>query len=535
LRLLCTALPHSECRVAERVLIVDDDAVQRRLLTSMAAKAGYEAVACEGGEGAVRMLLATERPAIDCIVLDLVMPDLDGLGVLAKMREAGIAVPVIVQTAHGGIDNVITAMRAGAVDFVVKPVGPERLAVSLRNAMAARALEGEIARIKRSRSGTLTFRDIITRSPNMQAALRAAEKAVRSAIPVLIEGESGVGKELIARAIHGSGDRRTKPFVAVNCGALPENLVESILFGHEKGAFTGATDRHDGKFVEASAGTLFLDEVGELPHAVQVKLLRAIQEGEVEAVGGKKPINVNVRIISATNRNLLTDVNSGRFREDLFYRLHVYPIMIPPLRKRPEDIPALVRHFLLRFAAEEGKRINAVSKDTLEFLSSCHWPGNVRQLENAIFRAVVLAESHEIGRAEFPQLSTRRDSLSDLQSQIGTETAALLQELPGRNETSRDADRDGARIEAPPLADDRVGPSDIEIPSAAPAHGSAVLNLLDDSGNVRPLEEIEADAIRFALSHYRGQMSEAARRLRIGRSTLYRKLDLLDIAEPQGA
>ena len=264
---------------------------------------------------------------------------------------------MIVQTAHGGIDNVVSAMRAGAIDFVVKPVGAERLQVSLRNALAASALAGELTRMKRSRSGTLTFKDIITRSARMHAVLRTAEKAAASHIPVLIEGESGVGKELIARAIHGTGERRAKPFVAVNCGAIPDNLVESILFGHEKGAFTGATERHIGKFVEADGGTLFLDEIGELPPAAQVKLLRALQEGEVEPVGARKPVKVDVRVISATNRDLIADVKAGRFREDLFYRLHVFPITVPPLRERREDIPELIRHFLARFAAEEGKRI----------------------------------------------------------------------------------------------------------------------------------------------------------------------------------
>ena len=199
----------------------------------------------------------------------------------------------------------------------------------------------------------------------MQAVLRIAEKAAASTIPVLIVGESGVGKELIARAIHGSGERRAKPFVAVNCGAMPENLVESILFGHEKGSFTGATERHTGKFVEASGGTLFLDEVGELPAAAQVKLLRAIQEGEVEPVGARKPVKVDVRLISATNRDLIADVKAGRFREDLFYRLHVFPITVPPLRERPADIPALARHFLARFAAEEGKRIRLLTPEAL--------------------------------------------------------------------------------------------------------------------------------------------------------------------------
>ena len=246
--------------MAETILIVDDDPVQRRLLEGMATRFGYDVICVEGGDAAVAALTAPDA-RIDCVVLDLVMPDLDGYGVLARMRDAGVNVPVIVQTAHGGIDKVVSAMRAGAADFVVKPVGAERLQVSLRNALSNSALETEFQRLKRSRSGTLTFRDIITRNARMQNVLRIAEKAAASLIPVLIEGESGVGKELIARAIHGQGERRSMPFVAVNCGAIPENLVESILFGHEKGAFTGATERHTGKFVEASGGTLFLDEV----------------------------------------------------------------------------------------------------------------------------------------------------------------------------------------------------------------------------------------------------------------------------------
>ena len=343
----------------KQILIVDDDPVQRRLLEGMATRFGYEVMTADGGDAAIAALTAPTAQ-IDCVVLDLVMPDLDGYGVLARMREMALSVPVIVQTAHGGIDTVVSAMRAGAVDFVVKPVGAERLQVSLRNALSTSALETEFQRLKRSRSGTLTFKDIVTRNARMQAVLRTAEKATTSLIPVLIAGESGVGKELIARAIHGSGERRSKPFVAVNCGALPENLVESVLFGHEKGAFTGATEKHSGKFLEASGGTLFLDEIGELPLAAQVKLLRAIQEGQVDPVGARKPVKVDVRIVSATNRDLIADVKSGRFREDLFYRLHVFPITVPPLRERPEDIPDLVRHFLVRFAAEEGKRIRAV-------------------------------------------------------------------------------------------------------------------------------------------------------------------------------
>src|ERR1700761_4577902 len=392
--------------MAERVLIVDDDPVARRLVENIVAKSGYEPVTAEGGDLALAILTGG-KTRIDCVILDLVMPDLDGLGVLAKMREASLDVPVIVQTAHGGIDNVVSAMRAGAVDFVVKPVGAERLQVSLRNALATRALEGELNRIKRSRSGTLTFKDIVTHSARMLQILRTAEKAAASSIAVLIEGESGVGKELIARAIHGSGERRARPFVAVNCGAIPENLVESVLFGHEKGAFTGAAERHAGKFVEASGGTLFLDEVGELPAAAQVKLLRAIQEGEVEPIGTRKPVKVDVRIMSATNRDLIADVQQGRFREDLFYRLHVFPITVPALAERAEDIPELVRHFLLRFAAEEGKRIRVIAPEAVRLLAAYPWPGNIRQLENALFLAVVLAEGDALSAAEFPQIAAQ--------------------------------------------------------------------------------------------------------------------------------
>ena len=495
--------------MGERVLIVDDDPVQRRLLENMVSRFGYEALVAEGGDPAVALLKGSDGPSIDAVVLDLVMPDLDGLGVLAGLRAAGIGLPVIVQTAHGGIDNVVSVMRAGATDFVVKPVSPERLQVSLRNALAASALQGELSRIKHSRAGTLTFRDIVTRSPRMQAVLRTAAKAATSSIPVLIAGPSGVGKELIARAIHGSGERRSKPFVAVNCGAIPDNLVELILFGHEKGAFTGATDRHTGKFVEAAGGTLFLDEVGELPPAAQVKLLRAIQEGEVEPVGARKPIKVDARIISATNRDLIADVTAGRFREDLFYRLHVFPITVPSLAERPEDIAELARHFLARFAAEEGKRIRAISGEALALLAAHRWPGNVRQLENAVFRAVVLAETDEVGINEFPQIATQ---------------------LARNPNSAGDATDDKISLSAPPFEDALIfaephpGLGGSIAPGGVPA---AVLPLIDPTGEVRPLDEVEAEVICFAVAHYRGQMSEVARRLRIGRSTLYRKLDLL--------
>jgi DNA-binding NtrC family response regulator len=332
--------------------------------------------------------------------------------------------------------------------------------------------------------------------------LRSAQKAAGSGIPVLIEGESGVGKELFARAIHGSGERKTKPFVAVNCGAVPENLVESILFGHEKGAFTGATERHAGKFVEASGGTLFLDEVGELPLAAQVKLLRALQEGMVEAVGGRKPVKVDVRIISATNRKLLDQVKNGHFREDLFYRLHVLPITIPPLRMRREDIPHLTRHFLARFCAEENRAITGISGEAMAYLSQFDWPGNIRQLENAVYRAVVMSEGEQLTLSDFPQ------SLTLSQPSLHHDTY----------------DQDEPLIVGPALQPmSGIVPGN-EIP-IAPLPPVGTLSMLTPAGQIRPLEEMESEIIRFAISHYRGQMSEVARRLKIGRSTLYRKLE----------
>src|SRR5215469_16859005 len=402
--------------MAASILIADDDAVQRRLVENMVQKCGYETIAVDSGDAAIAMLTAPDAQ-IDAVVLDLVMPGLDGMGVLAKLRDAGLNIPVIVQTAHGGIDNVVSAMRAGAQDFVVKPVGMERLQVSLRNALNTSALKGELQRIRHSREGRLTFSDIITRSEAMSGIMRTAQKAASSSIPVLIEGESGVGKELFARAIHGSGERRSRPFVAVNCGAIPDNLVESILFGHEKGAFTGATERHAGKFVEAHGGTLFLDEVSELPLTAQVKLLRALQEGEVEAVGGRKPVKVDVRIISATNRRLLERVKGGYFREDLFYRLHVLPLTIPSLRARREDIPHLLRHFVATFGAEENRTITGVTGEAMAHLAQLDWPGNIRQLENAVYRAVVMSDGDQLSLSDFPLVQTQSTIAADPHSE----------------------------------------------------------------------------------------------------------------------
>jgi len=472
------------------ILIVDDDPVQRRLLEAMVRRFGYDAEVLGGGAAALTRLEAPDLKPVDLLICDLVMPELDGMAVLARLRERKIAVPAIVQTAHGTIDTVISAMRAGAIDFVVKPVGAERLAVSIKNALRFDALEDEVRRMTRRASGALTFRDIVTKSDDMGRAIRLGERAARSNIPVLIEGESGVGKELMARAIQGSSERKGKPFIPVNCGALPENLIESILFGHEKGAFTGATEKHLGKFVEANGGTLFLDEIGELPLEAQVKLLRALQEGEVDPVGAKRSTKVDIRLISATNQNLIELVKRGRFREDLFYRLNVFPITIPPVRARRADVPDLARRFAARFAAEEGKKIAGIGAEALALLSRYDWPGNVRQLENVMFRAVVLADGGELGIAEFPQIA---------------------------------AQVEGFDVRIPPVPP--VAPITVEREIVqVEIHDPNVLRVLDDCGDVRRMEDMEADLIRFALGHYRGQMSEMARKLGIGRSTLYRKM-----------
>ncbi len=487
------------------VLVVDDDPVQRRLLEAMVRRFGYEALVAASGEEALTILRSESGGGIDVVVLDLMMPNVDGMMVLARLREAGVETPVIVQTAHGSIEAVVAAMRAGAIDFVVKPVGAERLQVSIKNAIRVDSLEDEIRRMRRRASGTLSFRDLTSKSPDMGRVIRLAERAAKSTIPVLIEGESGVGKEVLARAIQGSSDRKGKPFVTVNCGAIPETLVESTLFGHEKGAFTGATERHMGKFVEASGGTLFLDEIGELPLDAQVKLLRAIQEGEVDPVGGRKSVRVDIRLISATNKSLLDLVKQGKFREDLYYRLNVFPMTLPSLRARREDIPDLARSFLARFAAEEGKRVRGFSAEAMALLNRYDWPGNVRQLENAVFRAVVLADGDDLTLAEFPQIANQVEGFD-------------------------------VRIPpAPVFAETGTGQAPLREIVRVEVRDPHSISLVDDGGDVRTLEGVEADMIRFALQHYRGHMSEVSRRLGIGRSTLYRKLKDLGLADEDAA
>lgn len=507
--------------MARTVLIVDDDPVQRRIVEGAIVKFGYEALAVDGGDAALSALEGARGGDIAVMVLDLVMPGVDGLEVLKRMREREIHVPVIVQTAKGGIETAVSAMRAGAFDFVVKPASPDRLQQAVTNALKVGAMEGEAKRVRKGAAGNLGFRDLVTGSPAMERIISMARKAASSNIPILIEGESGVGKELVARAIQGFGDRKSKPFVTVNCGAIPDNLVESILFGHEKGSFTGATEKHTGKFVEANGGTLFLDEIGDLPLDVQVKLLRAVQEGEVDPVGARSTIKVDIRLISATHRNLLQRVKDGEFREDLYYRLNVFPIHVPPLRERREDIPMLVQHFISRVAPEQARgRINGISASALAMLKAYDWPGNIRQLENAIFRAVVLCDGNVLTVDEFPQIRAQVDGIDP--AMLDDTPAVAIEEPAAAQPVTAEATeyRDAVVVQEPRPAEQEAAPG--------------LLKAVDERGNIRPLADVENEMIRLAIDRYKGQMSEVARRLGIGRSTLYRKLKEMGLDPEEG-
>lgn len=502
--------------MSHSVLIVDDDPTQRRLIEGVLEKNGFRSTSVDGGQAALDYL-ADNAEKTDIVLLDLNMPQMTGMEVLEALRPLEYGIPVIVLTGQAGVETVVTAMRAGAKDFVVKPASPERLTVSIHNALQMRQLSGEVSRLKRKQSGVLTFSDVISSSAPMRQVVRLGERAAQSRIPILIEGESGSGKEIIARAIQGSSDRAGRPFITVNCGAIPENLVESILFGHERGSFTGAASKHAGKFVEADGGTLFLDEIGELPLDMQVKLLRVLQESEVDPIGSKKPTKIDIRLISATNRDLLEMAQTGGFREDLYYRLNVFPIWIPPLRDRMEELPELLEFFVGRLASEEGKRIRGIDPAVIEMLLKYSWPGNIRQLENAVFRAIVMCDGDVIKPEDFPQIAALTDTNISVQEQ-----------LPSLESGATPVDATGII----PLGDqgDYLGGHEVSGHSGSQSSADLAESLrneiasFDAEGHMRRLEDVEGDMIRQAIDHYSGQMSEVARRLGIGRSTLYRKV-----------
>lgn len=469
------------------LMLIDDEPAQRRLVSALATRAGWRTVFASDGETAIATLGTQDGMQLDAILLDQWSPDYEPAGLIREIRARRPALPILVLTAHNNVAVAVDAMRAGATDYLAKPIAPERLLAAL-NATLADGAAGELRPLTEKITAPLSFEDVVGAAPQFRAALAIAAKAARARVPVLIEGESGVGKDVIARAIHAASPRHKQAMVTVNCGAIPANLVESELFGHERGAFTGAFDRHVGKFASADMGTIFLDEVSEMPLDAQVKLLRVLQDGEVQPIGARRPIHVDVRVIAATNRKLLDEIDAGRFREDLYYRLNVVQLTVPPLRERIGDVPALCRHLLARIATQPGMRSLGLTDDALAMLMQHGWPGNVRQLQNALFRAAVLCDGDALTPQDFPQIAAH----------ISARSGADIHHIHPRP--------------APPTHREGAG-----------------ITLFEGDGHVRQLADIEADVIRLAIGHYRGRMTEVARRLGIGRSTLYRKLAELGI------
>jgi two-component system NtrC family response regulator len=451
-----------------RVLLVDDDASLRRVVEYQLGEAGHQVRSLATGEEAVEAL--REGP-FDLILTDLRMPGLDGIGLLERARVLCPEGVVIVITAHGDVATAVRAMQLGALDFLEKPFTRERLLVAVRKAAELRRLRDENRRLRALVQEQGAFESIIGSSPALQAALADLKLAASSDATVLILGESGTGKELAARALHLNSPRREGPFVVVNCASIPESLIESELFGHRKGAFTGATEERRGKFEIASGGTIFLDEIGELPIGLQPRLLRVLQEGEVDKVGENQPIRVDVRVVASTHQDLEARVREGTFREDLWYRLNVVPLRLPPLRERAEDLPVLVEHFLLKHAKRHGRPVPRVAPEVIDRLQRHAWPGNVRELENLLERLVVLARSDALAEADLP--------------------ASMRGEGPSYG---------GLRVEIPA------------------------------SGIV--LEEVERGLLREALRRSGGNQSQAARLLGISRQTLIYRIKKFGLETP---
>lgn len=441
------------------ILAVDDDKSISTLVKSiLSLEKQHEVNTVISGEACLKYI---REQIPDLILMDIQMPGIDGIETLKRVKEYHSRIPVIMMSAHGTIERAVRSMRLGAYDFITKPIERERLLITVKNALMTSSLKREVDELKSELKQKYTFKNIIGQSGVMQEVFKSVEKVVDSNVTVLIQGESGTGKELIARAIHYHGKTRAnKPFVAVNCTALPESLLESELFGHEKGAFTGAAGRRVGKFEQASNGTIFLDEVGLMSPTTQAKVLRVLQEREFERVGGTDLIKVDVRVISATNKDLEEAMKKGEFREDLYYRISVFPIKLPALKERKEDIPLLAAHFLNKYNEQENKEIEGMSPEALELLMAYNWPGNVRELENAIERAVVLAVDEDIGAKELP--------------------AAVRS-----------------------LGEKKLYESDNTLSSW--------------------IEKLEEEALRQALLENEGNISKTAKKLGIGRATIYRK------------
>ncbi len=469
------------------VLVIDDDPFQCKTTQLAIEKLfHYNVTGITSGKEAIEFLLSEKGNKINLVILDLSMPEVDGLEVLDKVCAARPDLPIIINTAYGDVKKAVEAIRLGAVDFIEKQDGPERLKVSIDNVRLMAGLRKEIKKLNSFNNNRYSFEDIIGTSPAIQKTVNQAKKSAKSNIAVMITGDSGVGKELFARSIHCNSSRANKPFVAVNCGAIPHNLAESILFGHEKGSFTGATEKSLGKFREAHGGTIFLDEVGELPLETQVKLLRVLQNFEVEPVGAAKEIDVDVRIISATNKDLERAVAEGRFREDLYYRLNVFNVDVPSLKQRKDDIPSLLQHFVEKICLREKKKIMQLENELVSMLREYHWPGNVRQLENAIYRAIVLSNGDKLSMYDFENI------LSAISK--GTGEDSIMQK--------------------------QIRPDNIAFANAKEA-------------KFKTIAQHERDIIVNALEFYNYNISKVSKVLDIGRSTLYRKMKEYNI-EMQG-
>ncbi len=441
------------------ILVVDDDKnICKMIEINLRKEKEYEIEVANSGEACLKVI---REFVPDLILLDIQMPGIDGIETLKRIRDEEPRIPVVMMSAHGTIEKAVQSMKLGAYDFITKPFASDRMLVTVRNALTTSSLKQEIDSLRSELRSKFQFKNIIGQSGKMQEVFRALEKVVNSNVTVLIQGESGTGKELIARAIHyHSSLRSSKPFIAVNCSALPESLLESELFGHEKGSFTGATGRRVGKFEVANGGSIFLDEIGLMTQATQAKVLRILQEREFERVGGNEMVKVDVRVISATNKDLEEAIKTNEFREDLYYRISVFPIKLPPLRERKEDIPLLAAHFLDKYAKQENKEIEGIAPDALELLMAYNWPGNVRELENCIERAVVLANTREITPKDLPN-SVRA------------------------------------------IGEKKIYESDNTLSSW--------------------IEKLEEDALRNALLENGGNISQTAKKLGIGRATIYRK------------
>jgi DNA-binding NtrC family response regulator len=448
------------------IWIVDDDAAIRELLSFIVTEAGYEVDLFSSGAE----VLASSADPPDAVLLDLMMPEVDGVEVLKEITRLHPQLPVLMITADNDIQRAVELTKLGAYDYLVKPVDQERLLTTLDRALSHGSLEREVARLKEELSDRYHLRNIVGSSAAMRKVYNQIEKVLESEITVFIGGESGTGKELVAKAVHYASLRSDGPFIDVNCAAIPEGLQESELFGHEKGAFTGALATHPGKFEQANGGTIFLDEVGEMSPSAQARLLRVLQERVLQLVGGTDTIELDVRVISASNRDLGAMVAEGGFRQDLYYRLVVFPIALPPLRDRREDIPQLVEHFLEKYARDAGKHIKVVDKQAMEALVNHGWPGNVRELENVIHRTLLVTAGLEL----------------------------TLDDLP----------------------DGILGGQPSAMPSATTSAEAAGRPSVP-----KTLEELEREAIVRALEGNQGNLSDVARQLGIGRSTLYRKLE----------